>query len=198
VKTGAVTNYELAGWWKRAAAWLVDSIIVVFMLTPVYALFWGVLLVGPVNVQQTDLSANAGLLPARCSYNSFQPNCDSSSVYQISGSTMLLISIISMVITLLVISLYYGLTMRRSGAKNGQSWGKQLMNIRVIHQDNTQVDFVSACYRQVLIIYLLVNSLFSFITLFIFPVINYLYPVWDKNNQALHDKMARTQVVDSK
>ncbi len=32
-------------------------------------------------------------------------------------------------------------------------------------------------------------------TILILPLLNYLWPLWDKKNEALHDKMCSTRVV---
>jgi uncharacterized RDD family membrane protein YckC len=173
-------------------AWAIDSTIVVLILTPLYTLFWGFLLIGPFEPQTRSEGALNSLTERCFDQNMNYIDC---SPYQLSGTKLLLISLISLAMILVSIALYYGLTMRRTGRHNGQSMGKQLVGIKVIHEDGTPVDFVSACYRQVLVIYLLVNSLLSFLTLGLFLFINYLYPVWDKNNQALHDKVVHTRVI---
>ena len=48
--------------------------------------------------------------------------------------------------------------------------------------------------REVLVKALLMETLGSF-TLNILTVVNYLFPPWDPNKEALHDKMCRTRVV---
>lgn len=90
--------------------------------------------------------------------------------------------------------LYSPLMMMRQGEHNGQNLGKQAMGIRVVREDGVQIGFGYAALREVL----LKGILFDFVgALFILipTALNYLWPLWDDGNQALHDKMASTRVV---
>jgi uncharacterized RDD family membrane protein YckC len=84
--------------------------------------------------------------------------------------------------------------MGREGERNGQTLGKQLCNIRVIKEDGTPVTAGFAVLRDFVIEGLLFGTVGGFF--FGIPtLVNYLWPLWDEKNQALHDKMASSYVV---
>ena len=93
----------------------------------------------------------------------------------------LIITVLSVVLPYL----YYGATMGRQGDKNGQSIGKQVVGIRVVREDGNPVGFLWAMLRE------LVKGVLGTFTL----LINYLWPLWDKKNQAQHDKVKSDLVV---
>jgi uncharacterized RDD family membrane protein YckC len=101
---------------------------------------------------------------------------------------------ISVPYTLAFMFLYFPLTMRRRGEHNGQTWGKQACGIRVMREDRQPVDAQLAIQREILLKYLVFWVLSVFLLL-IPALVNYLRPLWDEHNQALHDKLARTYVV---
>lgn len=88
-------------------------------------------------------------------------------------------------VSILLPYVYYGLTMGRDGAHNGQTLGKQIVGIRVVRENGRAIGFWWAIGRE------LVKGIIGTITL----LINYLWPLWDKRNQALHDKLMTDVVV---
>jgi uncharacterized RDD family membrane protein YckC len=95
---------------------------------------------------------------------------------------------------LVVAFLYFPLTMMREGEHNGQSFGKQILGIRVARDDGQTVNFGWALLRQFVVIYLLFQVVGSF--LFGIPwVIDVLWPLWDDQNRALHDMIVKSHVV---
>ena len=90
--------------------------------------------------------------------------------------------------------LYAPLLMMRSGERNGQTLGKQLMNIRVVRVDGKPIDFGSAALREVVMKTLAVLFASSIVPIVPF-LLNYLWPLWDNRNETLHDKMCSTKVV---
>jgi uncharacterized RDD family membrane protein YckC len=92
--------------------------------------------------------------------------------------------------------LYAPLTMRRQGEHNGQTWAKQWLGIRVVREDGSPVTAGTAYIRDVL----MQDLVFGFIGSLVFNVptlLDGLWPLWDERNQALHDKVANTFVIDS-
>jgi uncharacterized RDD family membrane protein YckC len=85
--------------------------------------------------------------------------------------------------------LYAPLLMARTGKANGQTFGKQMMDIRVVRTNGEQVTFLNAFLRQAL-----AQQLLTAITL-VYAPFDYLWPLRDPRNQALHDKIASTLVV---
>jgi uncharacterized RDD family membrane protein YckC len=85
--------------------------------------------------------------------------------------------------------------MGREGERNGMTLGKQVCNIRVIKEDGTQMTTGFAVLRELVVKGLLIGFVGGFF--FAIPtLINYLWPLWDDKNQALHDKVASTYVVN--
>lgn len=90
--------------------------------------------------------------------------------------------------------LYDPLTMRRQGARNGQTWGKQWLGIRVVREDGQPVTAGTAFVRDVV----MQGFVFGFLGGFFFSaptLLDGLWPLWDQRNQSLHDKVANTLVV---
>ena len=95
---------------------------------------------------------------------------------------------------IVVAFLYFPLTMMREGENNGQSFGKQILGIRVIRDSGESISFGWALLRQFVVIYLL----FSVVGGFLFGIpwlIDVLWPLWDSQNRALHDMIVSSHVV---
>ena len=89
---------------------------------------------------------------------------------------------------------YAPVLMKRPGAHNGQTWGKQALEIRVVHDTGEEVTFGYAFLREVVVKYFL----FGFIGSFFFSIptiVNYLWPLWDDQNRCLHDMIVKSHVV---
>ena len=94
-----------------------------------------------------------------------------------------------------VVSLVYApLTMMRKGPHNGQTFGKQIAGIRVIRTSGEPMDFLWSALREVAIKNFGVGIVSSF-TFGIAYLVNFLWPLWDDENRALHDMAASTRVV---
>ncbi len=77
---------------------------------------------------------------------------------------------------------------------NGQTIGHRAVGTRVVRQDGRPMDGSGAFVREVLVKALLIEGLGSF--LFAIPaLLNYLWPLWDERDEALHDKLCKTRVV---
>lgn len=95
----------------------------------------------------------------------------------------------------LVVALIYApILMAREGRNNGQTWGKQMLGIRVVRDNGESMGFGWAALREIVVKGLLVSIASSII-----PVIpwflNYFWPLWDDENRALHDMICSTHVV---
>ena len=77
---------------------------------------------------------------------------------------------------------------------SGQTPGKRVMNLRVMKTNGEPVTWGYMFLREFLIKGVAVG-IASAVTGGIFSVVNYLFPLWDKDRQALHDKMIETLVV---
>lgn len=90
-----------------------------------------------------------------------------------------------------LIALFYCVPM---AVTNGQSLGKRLLAVRVVREDGRATNFASAFVRQVVVIW----GLFlvgGFFLMMVPAILTFLWPLWDENGQALHDKVAKTRVV---
>ena len=95
------------------------------------------------------------------------------------------------IISLAVYILLVPLVMMKT---DGRTIGKMATGIRVVRENGERVDFGYAMYREFLIKYLLFGVLTVF-TLGLATLLNYLWPLWDDQNRALHDKIAKSRVV---
>ncbi len=155
---------QLAGWGRRLGATIIDGLIIVVPALIIMA----VLGVGVAGSAEAD--SDAGIIGF----------------------------VIGLMITALIIAvvslLYAPLLMRRGGAQNGQTIGKQVTGIRVIRTSGEPMDFLWAGLREVVIKNFGVGIASSF-TFGIAFLANYLWPLWDDENRALHDMLAQTRVV---
>ena len=100
---------------------------------------------------------------------------------------------LAVVVYLAGIAFYAPVLMARDGARNGQTWGKQIVGIRVVRDKGGEVDFGFAFVREALIKWLLFGVIGGFF--FIPPILDWLWPLWDDENRALHDMLASSHVV---
>ena len=170
----------LSGWWKRVLARILDGFITFFIALPLtgyfyYRYFQAALHYAEQQVQQTRSGSTPPspfVLPAEL-YRWLIPIA---------------------LITVLVAVVYEYLFLTRSGA----TVGKKVVGISVRLRETPGAPPASAVWRRVGVINGL--QLLSFVPLLgnlagIGELLNYLWPLWDPNKQALHDKAARTNVV---
>jgi uncharacterized RDD family membrane protein YckC len=115
-----------------------------------------------------------------------------------SGFVALVVSLLAVVLAWIIIAfLYAPLLMKRPGDRNGQTWGKQMLGIRVVRTDGKPVDFWAAVLREVALKGFAVgvaSSMFMGIPW----LLNFLWPLWDDQNRAVHDMAASTWVVQAR
>ncbi len=93
--------------------------------------------------------------------------------------------------------LYAPLLMRRPGERNGQTWGKQLMGIRVARPDGAPLGYGTAVLREWVAKTVVFWGAGFAIAGGLATLLDYLWPLWDDRNEALHDKIATTVVIDA-
>jgi uncharacterized RDD family membrane protein YckC len=91
---------------------------------------------------------------------------------------------------------YYPLLMMRQGEANGQTLGKQVTGIRVVQESGEPFTYGPAALREFAIKNLLFGTVGGFF-LAIPTLLDYLWPLWDDENRALHDMLASTRVVQA-
>ncbi|MET0513258.1 MAG: RDD family protein, partial [Thermoleophilaceae bacterium] len=160
----AWVGQPLASWGSRVAAAIIDGLIISI---PAVALFL-ILVGGSVGITGGD---------------------DDASAWAIVGVSFLWVLIVAAIALL-----YAPATMARQGEHNGQTWGKQLIGIRVLHDHHDRMTFAWAALREVVIKFLLVGIASSIIP--VLPwLLDILWPLWDDENRALHDMIVQTHVV---
>ena len=95
---------------------------------------------------------------------------------------------------LLVLFAYAPVLMAREGKNNGQTWGKQMIGIRVVRDNGESVGFGLAALREIAVKGLLISIVSSIIPLIPW-LLDYLWPLWDDENRALHDMVVSTHVL---
>jgi uncharacterized RDD family membrane protein YckC len=113
------------------------------------------------------------------------------------GIATLIVGLIAYVSVLFAaVILYAPILMRRPGERNGQSWGKQLLGIRVVRTNGVPMDFTHAAIREALVKGLGLGVASSIIP-FIPYLLDALWPLWDDECRAIHDMIVDTRVVDA-
>lgn len=94
-----------------------------------------------------------------------------------------------------IATLFYApVLMSRGGERNGQTFGKQALGIRVTRDNGQPFDMGAAFIRELAV----KNLLFGFIGSFFFSIptlLDWLWPLWDDQNRALHDMVVKTHVM---
>jgi uncharacterized RDD family membrane protein YckC len=86
--------------------------------------------------------------------------------------------------------------MARQGERNGQTPGKQVVGIRVVRETAEPITYGSALMREFVVKQLLIGFVGGLL-LYLPLLLNYLWPLWDADNRALHDMVASTRVIRS-
>jgi uncharacterized RDD family membrane protein YckC len=76
---------------------------------------------------------------------------------------------------------------------NGKTLGRIAFGIRVVRANGKPITFAYAALREVVVKWLLFGAIGASFTFGLAPLIDYLWPLWDEENRALHD-----MVVDSR
>ena len=79
--------------------------------------------------------------------------------------------------------------------RNGQTLGHRASGTRVVRSDGSPLSGSSAFVREVVVKGFLFEGVLSTFSLGIAALLNYLWPLWDDRNEALHDKMCSTRVL---
>jgi uncharacterized RDD family membrane protein YckC len=115
-------------------------------------------------------------------------------VAQGSDAGAVAVIVIGVLAYLFAVMFYASLLMQREGQNNGQTWGKQIVGIRVVRDNGEAFTFGSAFVRE----FLVKNLLFGFVGGFFFSIptlLDWLWPLWDGENRCLHDMVVSTHVL---
>jgi uncharacterized RDD family membrane protein YckC len=104
------------------------------------------------------------------------------------------IGIIAFLAYIVVALIYAPVLMARDGERNGQTWGKQIVGIRVVRDTGQPVEIGFGFLRELVV----KNLLFGFVGGFFLSIptiVDWLWPLWDDQNRCLHDMVVSTHVV---
>jgi len=110
------------------------------------------------------------------------------------GAAGIILLIVGALAFFVVALLYASFFMQRDGEHNGQTLGKQWVGIRVVRLDGQPFGWGGALLREFAIKQLLFGMVGGFF-LSIPTLLDWLWPLWDDENRALHDMVASTRVV---
>ena len=82
--------------------------------------------------------------------------------------------------------------------RRGQTPGKQLLGIRVIRTDGRPSDWGWTFIREFFVKLILFELAVDTVTLGLGSILDGLWAFWDRDRQALHDKIVKTIVVDDR
>jgi uncharacterized RDD family membrane protein YckC len=161
-------SYWLAHWWPRVGATLLDGLIL-----------------APVNV-----AIVFGLHLYTVTHETYA-----------NGTTTSQVHLHNVWLPALVYMLYAVLLLSRRGEHNGQTLGKQRLGLRVIRNDGKPVDIKTALLREGLVKTLPgvlsgISALVALASTF-FSLLDYLWPLRDRENRAIHDLVAETHIVQT-
>jgi uncharacterized RDD family membrane protein YckC len=165
----AYGGLELAGWGSRAGAWALDLLVQIALLIVVFV-------PGGVVAAATN-----------------------------SGAAGVVLLILGGIAALAIWVLYRPFFMQRKAARNGQTLGKQWVGIRVVRVSGEPMGWGWSLLREVVlkeIALWVASSIAGGLTFFLLGVggiapylADYLWPLWDDQNRAVHDMLAETRVV---
>lgn len=158
---GLGPQLELAGWWRRVGAAVIDAIIV-----GVIALIFLI----PLGIGAFNADTEGGL-----------------------AATVVALLLTGLV--LVVVGLIYAPFLMAK--TNGQTLGRMATGIRVVRTNGEPMDFGTAALREVVFKALLINTIASSFTFGLATLLDYLWPLWDEENRALHDFPVNTRTVRS-
>jgi uncharacterized RDD family membrane protein YckC len=150
--------WVLAEWWRRAAAAIIDGVIVSVVAS---------ILLIPFALLGLSVDTDGGAVAFWAGFLVF----------------LLLLVIASF--------LYAPVLMART---NGQTIGKMAVGIRVVRANGRTVEFGWAFVREVVVKTLVFGFLSSF-TFGLASLLDWLWPLWDSENRALHDMIVDSRVI---
>ena len=144
---GEQAGVTYAGWWRRAGALLIDSILVSVVIVAVLGIAFG------------GASASEAV-----------------------GGVLLILAIVLAIAAPIFYWIYW------TGKEPGQTVGKKVLGIRVRNAEEDRAIGYGASAGRYFIT-------FVFGIFYIPALLDYLWPLWDKQHQTLHDKVANSIVV---
>jgi uncharacterized RDD family membrane protein YckC len=111
-------------------------------------------------------------------------------LFAIGGTAPIVIGVLLIVAGIAVALLHTTVLMARKGERNGQSVGKQALEVRVVTDEGEPVRLRTCLVREVA-----VKQFGTLITGGLFLPVDYLWPLFDDEDRAIHDIVAETRLV---
>jgi uncharacterized RDD family membrane protein YckC len=111
-------------------------------------------------------------------------------LFSIGGTVPILIGVLLILAGIAVALLHTSVLMARKGERNGQSVGKQALDVRVVTSAGQPVRLGACLVREVA-----VKQFGTLITGGLFLPVDYLWPLFDEEDRAIHDIVADTRLV---
>jgi uncharacterized RDD family membrane protein YckC len=167
--TSGPLRSDYASWGARVGATLLDTLFMFLAFLPILAIIIPLLVAGPTQLYTTtDTFGQTSV-------------SEGPAVGSILGATA-----IGVLWYLAVLVYLYG----HLQGRKGQTWGKRIVGIKVIGTDTgAPIGFWKSIFRW------FVPQLLSNFSCGLFGLLDILWPLWDTNKQALHDKMFNSIVV---
>lgn len=108
------------------------------------------------------------------------------------GIVSIVLGLLLAVVCVSVVALLYAPAMM--GRTNGRTLGRMATGIRVVRADGLPITFGFALVREV-VVKALVFGVLGSITAGIANLLDYLWPLWDDQNRALHDFVVDTRTI---
>jgi uncharacterized RDD family membrane protein YckC len=109
------------------------------------------------------------------------------------GLTALVFGTLIAIVCITVVALLYAPALM--ARTNGKTFGRMATGIRVVRANGKPIDFGFAMVREVAVKTLLFGVVVGGITGGLGILADYLWPLWDEENRALHDFVVDTRVV---
>jgi len=171
-------QFELASWGARFGAMLIDHLLRL-------AIAVAITVIGFVLIADHPFSVAEGWE----GWNESQPP----PVDAIGGSNGIWLVLAAIGVYYLSALIYAPAFMT---AWRGATPGKRMVGIRVIREDGRDLGFGGSFLREPIIKGLVINIIGG--TFVLIPLVNYLWPLWDRECRAGHDFMARTRVIKTR
>jgi uncharacterized RDD family membrane protein YckC len=155
-------HWQLAGWWRRAGAHVLDWVVISIVAAIFFAIFAAI--------------AGGGFL-----------------VGDTTGVIAAILAILGWMLCVVIAALLYAPLMMAK--TNGKTLGRMAVGIRVVRANGKPIDFGYAALREVAVKWLLINAVAGSFTFGLAPLIDYLWPLWDEENRALHDMVVNSRTI---
>ncbi len=174
-------GWVLATFLQRLAAYVIDTVLFKLPLLILAMVLFGALFF-TVIVEVVETGSDGTVIIGR----------DDSEGWENGGLLAVIVAALGSLAIMAGYVVWWLFTLR-----HGQTPGKQLVGIRVIKNNGELSDWGYTFLRE-LVIKGLVGGFLSGMTGSIYFVVDHLWPLFDKDRQAIHDKMVETLVVQNR